>query len=832
MARVKEKKKKKIKNKWILLLSSFFVFLLLSVIGGYFALIKAGEQMIDEQKLHELKREATVIYDKYGNEVDELYVKENREYVPIDQIPEHVIKAFLAVEDRRFYEHKGVDFIRLAGAIFNDIRKGELAEGGSTITQQLARNIFLSLEKTFWRKTKELSIALALERKYSKDQIMEMYLNEVFLGNNSFGIQTAAKTYFNKSVQELTLADAATLAAIPKAPSVYNPFANREKAKERRDTILRLMMEEGFISKEEKEQAQQEPLPPERDFSDPEEKGYRAYVDYVIREAEERYGISQESLYRGGWKIYTALDPKMQDAMIEAYNDPDNFPAPGKERVVESAMVVVDPKTGGIAAMMGGRNYKPMGFNFAVDAKRQPGSSFKPIAVYAPALETGKWEPYSLLSNEKQDFNGYRPRNYNNKYSKSVPMMEAVRDSLNIPAVWLLDQIGVQKGVDSAVKFGIEMQPEDRNLAIALGGLSKGTSPLAMAQAYTAFANGGVMSEAHAILKMEEENVGTVVTAKLNQTAVISPQSAWYMHTMLEGVVKYGTGKAAWAGRPTAGKTGTTQSEVFKNNSRINKDAWFVGYTPEYVGAVWMGFEPEDENHAMRSGSAKTAALFAKVFKKGLKDVKREEFKRPPGVENPEKPVTVTAPQLSAVVTIDGQEPKLLLSWSGNADIPLTYDIYRLSDTTGSRELVQAGVKGNTFVIPLIEPVQFSYQVVPIDTEGNEGPPSNIAKPDFKPLEQFYNDDQMHNDEDPGLGEGEDWDGDGLPDQPEQPGEDSDPTNPDNGDGQNPPPVDPNSPDNDPTDPQTDPNAPVGTLIPPGNSGQGRGGEKNNGGRF
>ncbi len=767
------KRKTAKKNRWLMIVIGFFVFLVLSVIGGYFALLYAGEQMIDMQKLEAIKMDASELYDKHGNPIGKLS-RETREYVPITEIPQHVIDAFVAVEDKRFFEHNGIDLIRIAGAILKDIQSGGTVEGGSTITQQLAKNVFLSQEKTFWRKTKEVSIAINLERKFSKQQIMEMYLNKIYLGHGVFGVQAASELYFGKEVQKLDVAEAAMLAAIPKAPSTYSPFAHPDKAKERRDTILRLMAEQGYITLDQKEVAQKEPLP-ERSGSEEEEglpKGYQAYVDYVVREAEEEYGISEDMLYRGGWKIYTALDPKMQDAMVDAYDNPKLFPAGGPKRQVEAGMVVVDPKDGGIAAMMGGRDYKRKGFNYAVDTKRQPGSAFKPLAVYGPALDTGDWTPNSLLSNRKQSFDGYQPENWNHRYSDRVRMYDAVNQSLNVPAVWLLNEIGLNKGLEYLKKFDINLDPEDRNLAIALGGLHTGTSPLKMAQAYTAFVNNGTMVKAHAIVKIQDHDGNNVVTAEPNEVQVLSPRAAWEMHTMLMGVVETGTGKAANIGRPVAGKTGTTQSPVGeKLHVDANLDAWFVGYTPEYVGAIWMGFDPEDKDHIMRSGSAVPSKLFGAVFRQGLRGVKEHDFTPPPGVEVPKPQPQMAAPQATAVLAMENQQPKVVINWTGNEGLDLTYDVYRFTDSPDNKERIATGLKETTFVDPLTQPVIYKYIVVPRDAQGNEGPPSNVAEVDMSQLDQMLKDAQQHHEENPPDGTVP-ADG-GLNGQPGEPGTDN-----------------------------------------------------------
>jgi penicillin-binding protein 2A len=746
----KAKKSIKKKNRWLMLVISFMVCLMLSVIGGYFSLLYAGAEMIDESKLEDMKKDPSVVYDKDGQPIYTLNASETRDYIPYNKIPKHLIEAFVAVEDKRFFEHNGIDMIRIAGAILKDIQSGSAKEGGSTITQQLARNVFLSQEKTFWRKTKEVSIAINLERNYTKEQIMEMYLNKIYMGEGVFGVEAASKVYFGKSLTDqkkpLTLAEAAALAAIPKAPSYYSPFADPAKAKERRDTILRLMYEQKYITLEQKEKAQAEPMPVDSGHhASKNNSQYRAYIDYVLREAKERYGIEENMLYRGGWKIYTSMDKKMQDAMISAFANPKNFPKDGPTHQVLAGMVALDPKTGGIVAMMGGRNYTPKGYNYAVDIKRQPGSSFKPLVAYAPALDSGEWSIYSKLSNQQQDFNGYKPRNYNNKYSEHVTMYEALINSMNVPTVWLLNKIGINTGIEYAEKFGIELDPEDRNLAIALGGLHTGTSPLKMAQAYSTFANGGIMSEAHAITRIQEEQLG-YLEAEVKQTPVLKPQAAWDMHTLLRAAVEKGTGKAARMDRPVAGKTGTTQSGISKRSSD-NKDVWFVGYTPEYVGAIWMGFEKEDSQHLLRNGSDIPAKLFKKVFSEGLKGRKVVEFEPPEGAREPEKKEETQPLQLAADLTMENNQLKVVLSWIGGEGGQYTYDVYRFHESVESRELIASSLTDMVFVDSINEPLPYKYIVVPRDEQGNEGIPSNVAEINMSQLENLLQDGAQHNDE-------------------------------------------------------------------------------------
>ncbi|MBG9787544.1 transglycosylase domain-containing protein [Brevibacillus laterosporus] len=769
MAQAKKKKKKKQVNKWILLIIGFAVFLILSVIGGYFALLYAGGKMVDmdENKLSDIKLEATKIIDVNGKELSKLYVLEDREYVTIDKVPEKLVQAFVAVEDRRFFDHNGVDMIRIGGAIWKDIRAGSAVEGASTITQQLAKNVFLSHEKTFWRKTKEVSIAINLENRFTKDQIMEMYLNKIYLGHGAYGVKAAANLYFGKEKAEhldtLTTAEIAQLAAIPKGPSIYSPFKNPTKSKERRDTIIRLMAEQGIITVQEKEMAQQEPLPVEKSIGG--NKAYQAFLDYVVDEAEERYGIAENELYSGGYQIYTTLNTNVQDAMVKNFANAKNFPKDGKTNQVEAGMVVVDAKTGGIAGIVGGRNYVHKGWNNALSL-HQPGSSFKPLAVFAPALDTGKWHAGSMLSNKRQSFNGYEPRNWNNQYSESIRLDKAVQMSLNVPTVWLLNEIGIDTSLKYIKDFGISLDPTDRNLSIALGGLHKGTSPLRMAQAYTAFTNGGKVKEAYAIDKIKDLRTGKEETRPVKETQAISPNAAWEMHELLRNAVQSGTGTSAkmknW---PVAGKTGTTQSAL---SSKANKDAWFVGYNPRYIGSIWMGFPKEDEGHIMYDGSSKTAHMFSVIMQDALKNEKPMDFERPNGVsdrqeveENQE--VETTPPALSVRLTIEGSQPVALLMWDDANEKTTGYDVMRYLNNPESAEKVSSKQGGKTFVDPVKEGVLYKYFVVPYDENGNPGSPSNIGEVSTKQLEELLQNGENQHEENNNGDNNNSTDGDQSP---------------------------------------------------------------------
>ncbi|MBN6188169.1 PBP1A family penicillin-binding protein [Aneurinibacillus sp. BA2021] len=752
--------------------------------------------MIDESKL-ELKETSTV-YSSDGKEIARLGL-EDRQIVTFDKIPKHVVDAFIATEDNRFYEHNGIDPIGIGRAVVKDIISRSKAEGASTITQQLARNVFLSHDKTFMRKTKEIMIALNLERKYTKPQIMEMYLNAFYAGKGRVGVQAASKYYFGKSVEDLSLEEGATLAALPKAPNLYNPIAHPDNSLKRRNLVLSLMAKNGFITEEQKVKAQKAPLkvqenPPSNSRISPE---YATYIDYLTDEAEDQLGITEDQLLYGGYKIVTYLDSKAQKAMYEEYQKNKNFPG-GTDPKVQSAMVIMEAKTGGITAMIGGRDYKRGDLNRAT-MKVQPGSTIKPLIDYAPALEKG-WTPYTMVKDEKRtyrEYNNWTPRNYGNEgYAGSITMNKALVDSRNAAAVWTLNEVGLSTGVSYLKKFGITPEPrEEQYLSIALGGMEKGATPIQMAQAYSTFANGGKMNKGHTIKEIRSQDDNVIVQEKKNETEVVSAQTAYYMTEMLQNAVREGTGKRARISHPLAGKTGTQQYDSDKV-SRGTRYAWFVGYTPEYVGAVYMGYDKtNDQYHLKTTGGAEPASLFSKVMEKAMEGKERKDFERPEGVKPAEPPVSIpTINDLSATVDETGQNVKV--DWGGTSDQRIKYKLYRFLGSPAEKE--EIADTGSSAYTDSFDPSRmYTYVVVPYNAEtGEEGSMSNMATitiPDTTPAEPDSNN----------------------PNQ--DPNQQVDPNNPNQNPNQQ---VDPNNPNQNPNQ-QVDPNNPnqdPNQQIDPGNS--------------
>ncbi|AOF48028.1 penicillin-binding protein 2a [Tetragenococcus halophilus subsp. halophilus] len=591
----------------ILLLLGLIVVLVMSIYLFYIA---------KTTKVQELKaglQEETVIYDKQENEAGSVSSQKGT-YIGVEDMSPYVVDAVVSTEDRNFYQHRGFDIKGIARAgLRMVIRRNASGGGGSTITQQLAKNAYLSLDQTFNRKAKELFLAIEIEKNYSKDEIMSMYLNNSYFGNGVWGVQDAARKYFGVDAADLTLGESATIAGMLKGPSLYNPIDHPENASNRRDTILQVMVDNNKISKEEAQQEEQVAISDlVNDTYQQEDEGYQYpyYFDAVIEEAEEKYDIKADDLMNRGYKIYTDLDTNFQNGMQEVYDNGNNFPADAEDgTMVQSASVAVDPNTGGIQAMVGRRGEHTFrGFNFATDMKRSPGSTIKPLSVYTPALEAG-YMPDSTLKDEPQDY--YDAKNFNGEHEGDVPMYEAVARSLNLPAVWMLHELGINKGYNKTKEFGLELTDSDKYYGLALGGLEYGTSPIQMAGAYGSFANGGTLYTPHLITKIVDANGAVIVdNTKPKGEKIISKETSNEMTSMLLGTFSNGTASSANPyGYTVAGKTGTTETDYDPDQ---NKDQWIVGYTPDTVISTWLGFEETDEEHNF---SGTSGDVVGQIFK-------------------------------------------------------------------------------------------------------------------------------------------------------------------------------------------------------------------------
>lgn len=567
------------------------------------------------------QKESSMVYDKNGSPIAQLHASENRLLVEFDEIPDLVRDTFIAVEDKRFYDHYGADPIRIVKAAWNNFKAGRIVEGGSTITIQLAKNAFIEnpTAKKLDRKIQELVLAIQIERTYTKDEILAFYLNRIFFGESSFGIRTAAQTYFGKDLEELNPAEVALLAGLPKGPSIYDPYYHPENAKNRRNTVLGIMRDNAIITQAEFEEYREEPFTfveqvkanqaeVNIDLSTRNKK-HPYFVDYVIVELEEKHGFTPEQIFNGGLHIYTTVDSKIQTAAEEAFANPANFPKSVSEIPVQGAMTVLEVETGAITAMVGGREYSPRGLNRAWQSARQPGSSIKPLLVYAPALEKGGYFPGTVFDDmpvEYPDGKGdvWAPVNYDTEtagWSGLITMREAVRNSVNVYAVKLMDSIGV----NYAWEFGknnlkLPLNNNDKVLSLALG--TNHVSTLDMASAYAAFPNNGIKTDPYGVAKVVSSEGETLLETTPAKERVMKETTAYLMNDMLRTVVTSGTGTRARIGDWfIAGKTGTTSLDRERYGEKTgNHDAWFAGYSPKYTGVVWMGYDSDpDKKHYM-----------------------------------------------------------------------------------------------------------------------------------------------------------------------------------------------------------------------------------------
>ena len=555
------------------------------------------------------------IYDIHGNEIANIHAAENRRPIGINEIPKNLQNAFIAVEDNRFYDHIGIDPRGIVRAIWANIRGRTVTEGGSTITQQLAKNAYLTQDRTLKRKVQEVFLALQLERQYTKQEILELYMNQIYFGQGAYGVQAAARTYFGKDAKDLTLNECAMLAGIPKSPNYYSPVNNMDAATERKAVVLDQMVKYGYISDSEAAAAKKEPLHIAKNTNDG-GKSASYFVDYVLQQLAEKYG--DDAIYKDGLKIYTTIDMDMQAAAETAMkNLPTYFTDVNGIVQPQGALVAIDPHTGYIKAMVGGRGTDQ--FNRATQAVRQPGSAFKPF-VFAAALEN-KYTPESIIEDKPLKVGSWEPQNYSRNFSGKVRLRDVVRWSLNVPTVRIAQDIGIDKAIFYAQEMGISTfvldgATNDRNLATALGGMTRGVTPLELTSAYGTFANRGIHVKPVAILRVVSRTGKVLEEAERKEKSVMSADNAAALTAMLEDVIRRGTGTRANIGRPAAGKTGTTSDY---------HDAWFVGYTPDLVTGVWIGNDSVSDLHGM-SGGMTPAVIWQAFMQKALAQMPIRSF--------------------------------------------------------------------------------------------------------------------------------------------------------------------------------------------------------------
>ncbi len=577
-------------------------------------------------------QQSTLVYDRTGTEIAVVHGLENRIWVPLSAIPVHVRNAFIAAEDVRFYSHSGIDIKRILGALVNDIKAGQLVEGASTITQQLIKNSLLNSKKVFSRKIEEALLAMELERRYSKDQILEMYLNYVYFGSNAYGIEAATRTFFNKPASELTLDEGAMLAGILKSTAHYAPNSNPEEAKGRRNVILGLMAEYGFISQEQAAQAKEVAL---KLSMQPAGDPYGFYLDAAMESAADILGITFEQLVSSGFRVYTSMDVKMQTLLEQAYRDQTLFPANAEDGTrVQSSSICIDPKTGYIMALMGARSYEVQrGLNRALKSKRQPGSVIKPLLVYAPALQSRTYSPVSVLKDEPKTFGQYTPKNVGDTYHGIVTMRQALVQSLNVPAVEILFNTGINSAKSFASSLGIKFGPGDNGLSIALGGFETGVTPLELCTGYSALASMGISHTPSFVTSIADTKGNVLYQAKDASKRVMSQETAFIVSDMLCDVVKSGTGKNLYMKDiQLCGKTGTNG-----NSNGTNRDIWMAAYNADLCAVVWMGFDKTDSAHSLpanATGGSYPAKLLKAVIAPYYKDKTAPQYSPPAGVRS------------------------------------------------------------------------------------------------------------------------------------------------------------------------------------------------------
>lgn len=537
---------------------------------------------------------------------------ENREWADIEKIPEDLQNAFIAIEDERFMEHKGYDLLRTAKATLTYlgnkiIGKSGVSLGGSTITQQLIKNVTGEREQTPIRKIKEISRAVSIEKQLEKEQILELYLNCIYLARGYNGVQTAARGYFGKDVSELSLAECASIAGITQNPAAYDPIENPNDNKKRQMLVLGKMLELEYITQEEYDEAAEEELVlAEQSEQEETNSGINSYfVDQVINEVLrdlQAHGYSKslasKIIYSGGVKIYSTYVPGVQEAVEEFYSDADNFPGSG----AQSAITVVDVQTGQVVGIAGGIGEKnaSLTLNRASQSPRQPGSTIKPLAAYAPAIENGEITPVSMYNDVAKSYGGWTPRNYDYSYRGMVDVRTAVRRSLNTTPVEIISDMGAQISYDFMTqKLGFTTLVESRDVdgkiysdiglsQLGLGGLTDGVTTMEMAAAYAAFANGGIYNKPYTYTEVKDRDGNIIVTSERSSNTAMKESTAYVMTQLLKEVVSGGTGGGASVSGAsyTAGKTGTTSD---------NNDRWFVGYTPYYAAAIWYGYDIPQE---------------------------------------------------------------------------------------------------------------------------------------------------------------------------------------------------------------------------------------------
>ena len=613
------------KNERSLLLYLFLTLSALLIGGSIGYVIFSAWDLPEVQTLEEYRPSITSrVYSGNNRLLAEFFI-ENRTTVSLDNIPEALVKALIATEDARFYSHHGIDFRGIARAFYRNVRAKKVLEGGSSLTQQLAKVLFLTPERSYTRKLKEMALALRIEQRYTKPEILSFYLNQIYFGSGAYGAEAAARIYFNKQARDLDLAECALLAGLPRSPKHYSPFKSPQSARGRRAYVLNRMAAMQIITQEQAEAAKQAPLPVQPALP----SGSASYfVEYVRQKVEDRFGSS--ILYSGGLNIFTTINDELQAYAEQAVRDgldriearrpkKNSPPAP-----LQAAVIVLEPSSGHILAMVGGRDYSQSQFNRAWQALRQPGSAFKPL-IYAAALDSG-FSAADILNDTpltiRVDRNkNWSPENFTRTYQGPVTIRKALAQSLNVPTIRLLEKIGVQQSIHYAREFGIKSRLNPY-LSLALG--SSDVTLFELASSYAVFANHGVRLGPVSIQTIADSSGRVIYASDAMPLQVIRPEIAYLITNLLKGAIERGTGwKAAEINRPAAGKTGTTNDY---------RDAWFIGYTPDLLAGVWVGYDDHRTIGPKETGARAALPIWLGFMKRALTGREPEEFPVPDGI--------------------------------------------------------------------------------------------------------------------------------------------------------------------------------------------------------
>lgn len=631
MRRKPTKRKKSLLKRILTVLAIIFLVTFVAGTVTVFAMLRGTPELNPELLKDPV---SSTLLDKNDEEFAKMSGAENREVVSMQEIPEVVKDATLAIEDVRFYDHFGLDIRRIFGAVLANVKEGYGSEGASTITQQVIKRSFLTPEKTMKRKVQEAYLAIQLERRYSKDQILEMYLNKIYYGKGAYGIKTAAETYFQKELDELTVSEAALLAGLPQRPHYLDPTKNPEAAQKRRDTVINAMLKYGFINESEAEEAKAIKVEDMLNVKEKEEMKYASFIDQVFEEVEQIEGLSARDIYESGLTIYTTIDIKAQEYVEEILDNDSYFP----DSQFQAGIALVDTETGAVRALGGGRESAmdedekvERGFNYATNAKRQPGSAIKPILAYGPVIEHLKWSTAKLIKDEKLVINGKEIRNWDRSHRGLVSMRDALEWSYNVPAVNAFLEVGADQAKEFAKGLGIPL--EEVTPSYAIGGFRHGISPLQLAGAYAAFGNEGIYNKPHLVRKIVFPD-GREMNTTPEPVAAMSDYTAYMVTDMLKTVVQSGTGThGRVSSLPMAGKTGTTN---LPENVRGNgtSDGWFAGYTTRYTAAVWTGYKKTTQETYIKNhiGSKVAQRIVKDVLSYVSQGIETPDFKKPSSV--------------------------------------------------------------------------------------------------------------------------------------------------------------------------------------------------------